>query len=275
MTDSLHRITGNLGPRDFEALHAGRPLDVGSRDKVEVVGRDDGSPIDLEALNEVLQTLRSRFDHGDRRSSDAWASPRVHWSLRLTRRQAADSSMWEWLAHHFSEPYVVWRWDDGDGVPANRYRGGINKQAFARLWWAAELFRDGDDYSPVVDLFVKQDFPNSYIHRAFVRNRPLALATVAEVMRRTDGNPDRYDINGVARVVNLWIAPLSIEAATRHWAPDHDAYRDWIFDEPGERVPDTLPNGPSDGRVPDSIMGEALKIARDVCETAGLTDTTE
>src|SRR5580692_3916412 len=42
--------------------------------------------------------------------SDSWLAPRVHASLRLTKREASDSRIWTFLAAYAFPDYVVWRW---------------------------------------------------------------------------------------------------------------------------------------------------------------------
>ena len=63
----------------------------------------------------------------------------------------------------------------GGTVAEDRWIGPIHKQALARLWWGAEIFRDGADYAPVERAFIRQDLINSYLHRPLVRCRSFAL----------------------------------------------------------------------------------------------------
>ena len=267
-------MESRLSDAELEVIKTGQAASILDERAVPVT-RDGEGQIHLGPLFSVMK-VGAGLDLGGPQASDGWFAPRLHWALRLTRREAADASTWEWLGYRLARVYVEWRWKPKDGgtVANNRYRGGINKQAFARLWWGAELFRNGDDYGPVVRLFRNQDFPNSYIHRAFARNRPLALATVLELDRRAaerGRNPTGQEINDVARNVNLWIAPLSIEAATRHWRSNTKSYLEWIEEAVPKVVPkQDLPIGPRDDRVPEDVISIAQSIAADICDASGL-----
>lgn len=267
----LRTIRRPLSQADLEVVKKGMAIPDRLEDAVPVVRRADGSKIVLSGLFGLLKVGAGRRWES-KPASDAWFAPRLHWALRLTRREAADPGIWEWLAYRLSRTYVEWRWRGNDeSVADSRYRGGINKQAFARLWWGAELFRNGDDYRAVERFFANQDFPNSYVHREFSRNRPLALAVVDELHERFEGEPTSQAINDVARNVNLWVAPLSLEHATGHWRPDQDRYEDWVGAQVPVEVPHPgLPEGPPDGRVPADVAAAARRLAAEVCDAAGL-----
>lgn len=273
----LQSIAEPLSDEEVRRLRRGEALRRSAQRKIIPVLRADGTAVSMRLLETVVKVGAGRFAADDRQASDAWFAPRLHWALRLTRRQAADPGLWEWLAYRFADLYVNWRWAARDGTVArNRFRGGINKQAFARLWWGAELFRNGNDYSPVQAFFQNQDYPNSYIQRAFVRNRPLALALLREIGLRTNGAPASDQINDVARTVNLWIAPLSVEAASGSWQPDFRAFEQWTFEEATEEVPRaSLPDGPPDGLVSSEVLASVGEIAAEVCDAArvGSVDT--
>ena len=103
--------------------------------------------------------------------------------------------------------------------PDERWNGGINKQTFARLWWGAELFRNGDDYGPVKHFFERQDFPNS-TSRSFRSNstccpRGPCCDSRPRGTRRRQANRSR-----TWQDVNPTIAARSMEAATAPYRPD-------------------------------------------------------
>src|ERR1700743_3445755 len=103
----------------------------------------------LDALMSEAQNRQKRGDWMERATSDRWLAPRVHCCLRLFRSEAADRGVWQWIAlrHHW---YVNWRWaNEDDLVAEDRWWGQVHKQAFARLWWGAEIFRNGSDYRSV------------------------------------------------------------------------------------------------------------------------------
>ncbi len=206
-------------------------------------------------------------------SLDGALAPWVHSSLRLTRAEAADPALWEYLAVVQCQSYVRGRWKDAEGgVAGNRWRGPIHKQAVARLWWGAELLRDGSNYDRVTQFFEFQDFPNSYLHRRFMRARPMALGLMAAVeeARALRGNLTSREVNDVARTVNLRTAGTSIATLSLGYAPSVDKYRQWT--ETPVETPDLTrqPLGPDDGVVPDSCLLATTAQARRMCADAGL-----
>lgn len=110
--------------------------------------------IDIEPLIVLLNEAKDKYSSSksDRISSDGWLAPRVHASLRLYRREAGDLRIWEYLSLVVPEvrEYVVWRWGDGDGRirDLKRIYGSDRRHALGRLWWVAELTRNGPDYTP-------------------------------------------------------------------------------------------------------------------------------
>jgi hypothetical protein len=73
------------------------------------------------------------------------------------------------LALAVAPDYVLW-WHRGtveaaDGEPrtvdSTRFAGHDHHQTFARLWWAAEMFRDGADYRPAEIACANQDMLDS------------------------------------------------------------------------------------------------------------------
>lgn len=197
----------------------------------------------LDSLMTAMQDLQQGGEWPDRATSDRWLSPRIHYALRLFRGESAERGVWQWIALRYPW-YVEWRWSDRDGaVAADRWWGPIHKQAFARLWWGAEIFRDGADYRPVERAFVFQDLPNSYLHRPVVRCRSLALAIVDRFGEAKA--PSAQQVNGLARVLNLATVGSPPEVETGYQNDDLDAYNAWVIeDQPIPTEWDRLPVGP-------------------------------
>jgi hypothetical protein len=196
-----------------------------------------------------MTTAASRF-YGDWADdpavSDRWLAPRLHYCLRLTRTQASDRNLWAWLAVHYNS-YVRWRWsDDNRDVSDDRWDGRVNKQALMRLWWGAELFRDGPNLEPVERAFIRQDLPNSYLHRPLIRCRSLALAVVDILVPANDGAARSSDeVNDLARVLNLALAGSPPELETDFQRDDYLGLQRWHHQTPA--IPadwDKLPEGP-------------------------------
>lgn len=233
----------------------------------EPVLRADGRHVSVAALDDLVAEAEERRRSGawaaDRTECDRWLAPRVHWALRLTRAQAADPLMWLWVALRHSD-HVVWRWSGEKGVIEDRWAGPVHKQAFSRLWWGGELFRDGPDYSPVVRAFVRQDLPNSYLHRPMVRCRPLALALLdvaAPSGREAEVSAD--EVNDLARAVNLGTAGAPPETEIGYVDDGIEEYLAWVRnDVPGPVDREAAPVGPPCPRVPGDALERAAAIAQ-------------
>jgi hypothetical protein len=182
----------------------------------------------------------------------------------LTRATAADRRLWEWVAVHFDE-YTRWRWSDRDDVTIapDRWFGAIHKQAFARLWWGAELFRDGGDYRPVERAFVRQDLINSYLHRPLVRCRSLALGILDVVVPAADPEQKSADeVNDLARVLNFATAGCPPEIETGLQQDDWAAFAAWTATAP--EAPESweaLPTGPAASDTTDVSRAGGVAVA--------------
>ena len=261
MSEDLYRFSRELDSLERERHAEGlAPLE----DIEERVLRA-GQPINIELLHDLMDLVMENADLGvwtAREESDRWLAPRLHAALRLTRSEAADKGIWHWLALQYSD-YVSYRWKGLDGVARDRWFGPIHKQALARLWWGAELFRDGPDYRPVEFFFKRQDLPNSYLHRTFARCRPLVLGMLDQL--RTVGEtdvPKATQINDLARVVNLTTAGVPPEAETGFVRDDASAYLTWVATPswPADDWAD-LPRGPETGARDAATERSGLAIA--------------
>ncbi|GAA3947502.1 DUF6339 family protein [Actinoplanes auranticolor] len=265
-SDSLRRFRQHLSDDQRRRLIEHIDGDVAL---TEPVRHRSGADIGLNVVDDLMASVAQRSDGADwaedRAASDRWLAPRLHYALRLTRVQASDRVLWTWLAvrHH---AYVTWRWaDSAAAVNDERWNGPVQKQAMMRLWWGAELFRNGDDYTPVLRAFLRQDFPNSYLHRPFVRCRSLALALL-EIVAPANGGDVRSatEINDLARVLNLVMAGSPPELETGLQQDDHAAFDDWTATVPA--VPadwEILPRGPAALDVTEaSLVGARLVAAR-------------
>ncbi|MBP1159805.1 DUF6339 family protein [Rhodococcus sp. PvR099] len=241
--ETLRRYVRRLDPASRSQLVA----DSAWLSDSEAVTRRDESQISIDVLVDLMDDLSARLDTwADPSTSDRWLAPRIHYALRLTRAEASDPDVWAWLAIRFHW-YVEWRWEGRKGIVENRWRGEIHKQAFARLWWGGELFRNGAAYEPVVGAFIRQDLPNSYLHRPLVRCRSLALALV-DMISPIDGETvlSADDVNDLARVLNLATAGSPPEVQTGFQRDDIRSFQRWVAETP--RVPadwDVLPVGPA------------------------------
>jgi hypothetical protein len=215
------------------------------------------------------QQLRDLLDEAMRRHSaseavtgaDAWLAPRLHHCLRLTRREASDEDLWNHLAMRVAPDYVFWRHGhDTDRerttVNRNRFLGAFHTQTFARLWWAAELFRDGYDYAPVKTACSNQDMLHTALRLEIVLHRPSAQAMI-QMVRNGSVRTGRQ-VNALAKAVNATAVTVELDALGPDDTDsmDMDTYRNWVLDAGSDALTpyDRLPDGPDDGKAPRSAV---------------------
>ncbi|MFI8514628.1 DUF6339 family protein [Streptomyces sp. NPDC085460] len=219
-------------------------------------------------VRELLDEAMRRFA-ADRYAADGWLAPRLHATLRMTRAEAADRRLWNHLAMIVAPDYVVWRHRgadtaDGRGVAqAARFSGIHYTQAFSRLWWAAELFRDGPDYRPVATACRVQDVLNTTMRLDVIDHRPTAQAVIRIVEGLLDSGVPRVGdrVNAFSAAVNAAGSTLMYDVLAEDDEPDLDELHDWI--EAGVRQGvefDRLPEGPHDGHVRAGAVDALLPL---------------
>ena len=228
-------------------------------------------------VRDLVDDAMRRFA-GERTAADAWLAPRLHATLRMTRAEAADSRLWNFLALVVAPDYVVWRHrgshaSDGPGAAAtSRFVGLHYTQTFARLWWAAEVFRDGPDYRPVEIACRVQDVLNTTMRLDIIDHRPTAQAILKVVERLMDAGVSRLGdrVNALSSAVNAAGSTLIYDVLAPDDGGDIDALQDWIdaaeisADVPRERLPD----GPDDGQVSKEALGALLPLFEELLADA-------
>jgi hypothetical protein len=214
-------------------------------------------------VRELLEQAMARFDD-DRTAADGWLAPRLHATLRMTRSEAGDSRLWNHLAMLAAPDYVVWRHKGNEIAQSSRFSGPHYTQCFSRLWWVAELFRDGPDYRPVEVACSVQDILNTTLRLDVIDHRPTAqaLLRVLENLIST-GRPRLGDhVNALSSAVNTAGATLVYDILAPDSPPLLEDLQDWIA--AAEEAPpvgwDSLPDGPDDGRVPGAAVDAVVPL---------------
>lgn len=211
-------------------------------------------PVELDALADVLRAARDRFTGGNRAESDAWLGPRVHSSLRLSKREAADPLVWLYLGVVPFRDYVRWRFETQGKVDVGRF-SGTYKHALARLWWMAELFRDGPDYTPVRLALSNQDVPNNLFRMDIAHHRPTVQGAVRVLF---PGFPDDANgltgrqANALAKAANTAAVTLRLDLLAPDVQIDGVARGAWVEAGPPREVAwwKAEASGPDEERVP-------------------------
>ncbi|MET9049791.1 DUF6339 family protein [Streptomyces bacillaris] len=223
---------------------------------------DAESRAELDPMRALVEDAMYQFREDRPTAADGWLAPRLHATLRLTRREAADRGIWNYLALGVAPDYVVWRHlsepkrtrEEGGGSPkvaAARFRGPAYTQAFARLWWAAELYRDGPDYGPVVTACGNQEMLNTALRMDVIEHRPTAQAMLRLIARGTVTST--REVNAMAAAVNASAATLMYDVVAPDAERDGRPLREWI--EAAESAPAVprreLPVGPYEEKTPE------------------------
>ncbi|WP_034088400.1 DUF6339 family protein [Streptacidiphilus albus] len=266
-------LTGQEHPAQVALLRASTPIS------------DTSARWDVAPVRELLEEAMHRFS--DRHTqADAWLSGRLHATLRMTRSEAANKELWSFLALVVAPDYVMWRHRSSgkhrEGAPgavsAARFIGSNDTQAFARLWWAAELFRDGTDYRPAELACANQDLLNTALRLAIIDHRPTALALVRVLQDLADGGATRMGdrANALCSAINAAGGTLMYDVLAPDDLPDNKALLSWIDDADGAPpVPwDRLPDGPDDGAVPEQAVGTLTRLFEQFQQQSSLRDRT-
>ncbi|MFJ7417516.1 DUF6339 family protein [Streptomyces uncialis] len=264
---------GQDAPPQVAILRASTPID------------DASVRWSAEPVREILDEAMHRFDAA-RTDADAWLAPRLHATLRMTRAEAADPGPWNFLALAVAPDFVLWRHlpagDAGDGssrkVNSARFVGAHHTQAFARLWWLAEMFRDGPDYGPAEIAGRQQDMANTALRLDAIDHKPTALALVRVLKGLADRGATRLGdrVNALCTAVNTAGSTLMYEVIAPDDEPDHAALTDWITDaESAPAVPwNRLPEGPEDGTARHTSCEVLSRMFERFAEEAPLRDRT-
>ncbi|MGW5424339.1 DUF6339 family protein [Streptomyces sp. NPDC003943] len=235
---------------------------------VEPLSEDDPR-WEVEQLRELVEDALHGF-RDNRTQADAWLAPRLHATLRLTRREAADRRLWTHLALAVAPDYVAWRHfaPSKSKINPERFKGALDRQCFSRLWWAAEMFRNGSDYSPVVAACANQDLIHSALRRDLIDHRPTAQALV-RVLGRGIAATGR-EIEGLMTAINAAGATLVYDALAPDEPRDPQALRRWVAEaETAPSVPRrSLPDGPDEEPVPEASVAALTDFFADLFETA-------
>jgi hypothetical protein len=226
--------------------------------------------VDLEPAVNIVQKTMEKFA-GEQSKSDAWLAPRLHATLRLTRREAGDRRLWNYLTAGPLLDYVHWRWrqdKEASGKFPLRFFGPMRDHAIARLWWGAELTRNGRFYESTKLFFRNTDVPNSWLNLRAMRHRPTAIAAVHFIYEKDiDGVPvgDRH--RQLVRSLNAALTTTVLDAVSTNPPPDAAASEEWR----AGKIDETLyfeddPIGPNEAGVSGEKIDAVIQLLVRVAE---------
>ncbi|MCC0098008.1 hypothetical protein K7B10_25175 [Streptomyces flavotricini] len=228
-------------------------------------------------LDSLLEESADRIRTGGSPASlDQWLAPRLHSTLRLTRAEATDNQLWNYIGLVMGAELIRLRWGRPAGGrrivgQAARFAGRWDIQYFSRLWWAAELFRNGDDYEPVVTACANQDVLHTALRLDLVNHRPTAQALL-RLLQKEVVRTGR-DINGLVKAAGSAASTIVYEVVAPDQPRDHEAQAAWIASQTDVYwQPNRLPQGPFDGRVDEKSVARLVAQFEELFRTAPVRD---
>ena len=239
--------------------------------------------IDLAPLEAVVRATLEHEVHArastdaERNALDGWLAPRVHAAVRVSRRIASNEAFWRWLALEVAAPIVALRFGSREGVPRWRLVGGPLRNGLSRLWWGAEMTRDGPDYGLLPHVFARTRTAQFALELSYSQYRTAAVA-FTRVAEGLDGGPRLSDaeMKALSTSVNARLSLRVLEAAT---SPSLDGPRDgaWWRAAPdvGTLVGPSGPTGPDDGYADPGEVEALSRWFRDIASNDGPPPSSE
>src|SRR5439155_21917768 len=116
-----------------------------------------------------------------------------------------------WLALAFCRDYVKWRFPSE--ATAWRYYGDLLRNAVSRLWWGAEMVRNGPSYEWVPRVFSRVRTAQFALELSYSRYRPAAIAftRVAEGIGNREKLSDPV-MKDLSKSINSYLSLTALEA---------------------------------------------------------------
>ena len=252
------QVTGHL-PFDFDQM-----LEPG-----------DGQ-IDRELAQALCDFAAERHESGEwnRDRMDSWLAPRLHCAIRLPRRSATDQRLWAWLAM-LNHKYIEVRFSRRDGRPFKnwRYNGELLRNGLSRLWWGAEMTRNGPDYRAVGLCFSGVRTAEFALELRYSWNRPAAIA-FCRVVTGADGGHRLADKakKKLSTTLRVLLALRALEASATEELDDAEEFdEEWAAHIPNlEQLRSASLEelrGPKSGTVPEERITELVSWFREVADS--------
>jgi hypothetical protein len=258
-------------PSSFWLDPVASPFSLGSAKVFEDLRHPSERIIDFdeELLRALLREGIERFPRqpDDFNRLDTWLAPRVHNVVRVPRRITADRLFWAWVAIEFGREYVRHRWAPDTGEPINNYRltGSHLRNGVSRLWWAAELARNGRDYGPV-DLVLRGVRVAQFaLELRYSWYRPAVIAFAKVCSDRKLGD---LQMKAMSVRLNAYLGtrPVEIVGLDEKVNEDYDAEW-WSSVAPSKhQLFDGKMEGPDDGYAAEEAITALVKWFGDVLD---------
>jgi hypothetical protein len=204
---------------------------------------------------------------------DPWLAPRLHCALRIPRRLAVDAGIWAWLSLNCSD-FVEARFRRPNRkVHPWRYHGTWSRNGLSRLWWGAEMTRNGPSYLDTVRCFTRTRTAQFALELMYSWHRPaaIALCRVAEGVGGDRLTDDIVRTLSTRLRVLLSVRCLEVMGSNRLEA-DEEYDEEWAQQRPsltGLMKDVKELKGPSTGMCDESVVQSLMGWYREVVAMPG------
>jgi hypothetical protein len=169
MQHDLRRVRHEAMVRLSESVSSNGRLPASWQEHTEGIA----GTADIDLVNTLCMQAATYMNSDD---IDRWLAPRLHCALRISRATASDDGFWAWLAMQ-NVALVEARFKKNAGkVHPWRYRGVWSRNALGRLWWGAEMTRNGPDYSATDACFTRTRTAQFALELMYSWDRAAAIA---------------------------------------------------------------------------------------------------
>lgn len=171
-------------------------------------------------ISQISLQLKRMISHhkDDRIKLDGQVAEFLHRLLPLTRREAAEIRFWHYLAIVECPFYVAWRYFDERESKTNRerYLGPLDRNAFSRLWWWAELTADRniEDYRKTLRGAESAEFVKGTVENLLGGNKDV-LDSLIDLLFVENANPTEFLINRMFMKVNALLVTVAVDALSK------------------------------------------------------------
>ena len=268
----IFRVTKRFVTHVPADLLAGTPVAIESmlEEIEEGLGPRGGKlELDHDLVRDLFEAGLAKEWSNDGRDEyrlDRWLAPRLHAAIRVPRRIAADARFWAWIASKFAVKYVHQRFARDGQVNAWRFTGPLLRNAVSRLWWAAEMTRNGADYTHTDHCLRRVRTAQWALELKYSWYRPAAIAFV-QVAEGLDGSArlGDEDMERLSVRANAYL-PLAPLEAIGFDDPDDEDDRVWWegVSTREELLATDPPAGPADGTTSASAVAALTTWLRGV-----------
>lgn len=229
---------------DNSVLSGDGPLDP--REYLEPIETQEY--VDTTLIRRVLESGIERLDHEELEettSLDQWLAPRIHGAVRISRRLAGDMGFWSWLIVEVGRPYTWRRWAEKNRPTMYRYTGDFKRNSLGRLWWFAEMSRNGPDYSPIKKVLRDASTAQYAMELRYSMYRPAVIAFGNTADRLDLGFAD---LKRLSKRANAYLSLKALEAIGLDQG-ENERDAEWWREKPtvNDVIGDSEMIGPRDG----------------------------